>query len=487
MWKMLQNFVMMSFFPTFVKTNRIIMRRYIFSTAMAAVMALLTALPSQALDYRVKVFENTVFYDGWLGDVVDKEKEDGITRHSNYLYMRPLTQLELYQMKTQLELTVKIGALCDNYDRQGSVNLALVPKGRTSYSPYDDADVKRIEVARFITPFMNKNRTPDAVTYKYRIDDLALILNDKSLRETYDFWVELEVFGIPYAANKQVKGCADRNDVFAGSVTLDSGGETPGTDGHRFMPVAICRSEYFGNKNFNNYTPEACDTLGVATRTWEFEATDDLSDSKLTLITSNHGANEGGEEYNRRLHLIYLDGELIASYIPGEATCEPYRKYNTQRNGIYGDVVMPDEEWQEFSNWCPGAAIPTRELHTGALKAGVHKLMIRVPEAEFVDGQGDFRVSAYVQGVTDGARWTSITEVTGGTDEFDVTVSGGRVLFGGNVGLTEARLYSASGELVGGTFEPASGISTAGLAPGVYIAAGFDHEGHGMTRKIMIH
>ena len=36
-----------------------------------------------------------------------------------------------------------------------------------------------------------------------------------------------------------------------------------------------------------------------------------LNDAKLYVITSNHGANSGGEEYNRRNHYIYFEFALF--------------------------------------------------------------------------------------------------------------------------------------------------------------------------------
>ena len=118
---------------------------------------------------------------------------------------------------------------------------------------------------------------------------------------------------------------------------------------------------------------------------------------QLVLITSNHGANQGGEEYIRREHYVYVDGMLALQYKPGRDSCEPFRIYNTQGNGIYGPYQRSDEEWQSFSNWCPGDIIDTRIVTLGALAGGVHEFVIEVPDAVFADMQGDFPFSLYVQ------------------------------------------------------------------------------------------
>ena len=71
--------------------------------------------------------------------------------------------------------------------------------------------------------------------------------------------------------------------------------------------------------------------------------------------------------------------------------------FNTQANGIYGQYPRSDEEWQMFSNWCPGDVIDTRIFAWGAAKAGPHEFVIDVPDATFADMQGNFPFSLYVQ------------------------------------------------------------------------------------------
>ncbi|RYZ24845.1 MAG: T9SS type A sorting domain-containing protein, partial [Sphingobacteriales bacterium] len=127
-----------------------------------------------------------------------------------------------------------------------------------------------------------------------------------------------------------------------------------------------------------------------------------LSDAIFVLITSNHGANANGEEYNRRNHFVYFDGAEVLTYKPGRTSCEPFRKYNTQGNGIYGGSVKSDAAWQSFSNWCPGDVISTRIISLGALTAGDHSFRLEVPDAVFAAGQGYFPISLYLQGKTSG-------------------------------------------------------------------------------------
>ncbi|WP_437803793.1 peptide-N-glycosidase F-related protein [Sorangium sp. So ce693] len=334
----------------------------------------------------VPVLENVVFYDGYA-ETVDEPIPDGVIRHNNSLVATRLTDELLAKVQTTLKVRVVVGALCDNYDRLGSVNLALVPKGAQTYVP---GEVDRIEVARFVTPFMDMNKQPTTVPYEWEASNLVPILKDPDLLADHDVWLELGIFGVPYAANDEVPGCAGRNDTQLGSLLLYTDSTKEAQDFSVLLPLAI-------SEDFNNYATGASDKVGTTRKTVRFELPADTQNAQLVLITSNHGANEGGEEYIRREHYVYVDGELALQYKPGRTSCEPFRKYNTQGNGIYGRSPRSNAEWQSFSNWCPGDAIDTRIVPWGAASAGMHEFVIDVPDATFVGGEGNFPFSLYVQ------------------------------------------------------------------------------------------
>jgi hypothetical protein len=337
------------------------------------------------------VFDQILFYDGYAA-VVDQPVPAGIIRHRNDLYAKKLTSEELLAFGSTMTLNITIKADCDNYDRIGNVNLAFAPKDATTY---DTNVVPKFELARFITPFMNKNIAPYEVPYVFNIDNMAKIFKDPALLAAYDFWIEFEVFGVPYAAQTQVAGCAGINSVFYGTLSLVSD-TTPFTSSNNFLlPLNF-------KKYMNNYQAGASDAIGQTVRTISFDLPTDVAEASFYLITSNHGANTGGEEYVRRIHYIYFDNftTSIFNYRPGEPTCEPYRVYNTQPNGIYGATPRTNGAWQSFSNWCPGYNIPIRKLDRGVITAGNHNFRISVPTAVFNGGEGYFPISLYLQGVT---------------------------------------------------------------------------------------
>jgi len=355
-------------------------------------LAFSTPLKSQHV---IPVFDAVLFYDGYntleaLADEIVPLPE-GFYRLSTSVITTKLSEEQLNMLSGSIQLDVVVKAACDNYDRLGHVMLAFVPKDSALYDPNN---TQRIEIARFITPFMNKNKQPDAVPYTYQVDYLQHLFQDKNLREQYNFWLELEIFGVPYAANTQVAGCSGRSDVFYGTLWFTST-EIASTmeNDNLFIPL-------FMKNRFNNYQEGATDTIGKTVKNKLFTVEKDLIDAHLVLITSNHGANSGGEEYNRRWHYVYIDHEEVLSYKPGRTTCEPFRVYNTQANGIYGTTPKTDEQWQSFSNWCPGDVIDNRIINLGELKAGNYLFTISVPDARFVGKEGDFPLSLYFQGKT---------------------------------------------------------------------------------------
>ena len=302
------------------------MRKFTFDRIFAVVVFMVTVCTGLKAQTNgrdtVTVFDAVRFYDGYL---VEKNPEDptldGILRHRTSLYAIKLTDEQLAQIGDSLEMHVRVQACCDNYDRIGNVNIAFVPKGQKTYKP---DEVQRIEIGRFITPFMNKNKKPDTVPYEYKVPYLSYIFRDSELRAQYDIWVELEIFGVPYAANQQIKGCADRSDVFLGTLKFSTINENRGvtTDKDVLVPIVIKNPEYIAH-NLNNYDERATDEIGKTIKTYTFTVPKDVADGQLVVVTSNHGANEGGEEYNRRWHYIYYDGgeEPVMVYKPGRNSC----------------------------------------------------------------------------------------------------------------------------------------------------------------------
>lgn len=352
-----------------------------------AFAAILSTLYSTAQS-TVNIMNEVVFFDGYAS-VVSDPTPAGVIRFRNDLLTKQISSQQLDSIGNQLTIKVTISALCDNYDRIGGVNLAMVPKGSTTYNT---ETVPKIEIGRFITPFMNKNVQPTSVPYTFVVNNIAQILNSSELNALYDFWLELEVFGVPYAANTQVSGCSGRNDVFKGRVDFITNNSNPSYN----PSIALIPLSF--KANFNNYQAGASDAVGTTVKTINFTTSQTIYDAKFYLITSNHGAGNNGEEYVRRVHNVSFDGNQILTYTPGGKSCEPYRQYNTQGNGIYGSTPQSASWWTGWNNWCPGDTIAIRKISLGTLTAGNHSFQIAVPAAQFSGQDGNFPLSLYLQG-----------------------------------------------------------------------------------------
>lgn len=462
------------------------MKKYILfipSLLLGAALPTQAAAQDDTFCQNICVYDSVTFYDGYLMDKnPDKDLDDGILRHSCSLYSRPLTEDQLNAIGDSLKLNVSVHACCDNYDRIGNINIAFVPKGEVSYST---SDVDRIEIARFITPFMDKNKKPDTVPYNYDISYLSPILRDSTLRADYDLWLEYELFGVPYAANTQIEGCAGRNDVFKGSLEFET--STPPakpTKGNLLIPIVIKRPEYVAS-NLNNYNESGTDTIGKTVKSYFFTVPEDVEGAQIVLITSNHGANEGGEEYNRRWHYVYIDGELALSYIPGRETCEPFRKYNTQANGIYGWFKKSDAAWQSFSNWCPGDVIDNRIIWLDKVKKGEHKVTISVPDAVFNGQQGDIPVSMYFHAALEGTAQAGISLPESAPAKAKVMLENGELYVWSDSSILSLELYTASGQRVCSRVSNAV-IAVDGYTPGLYLVNINFAGGITETHKVII-
>lgn len=363
---------------------------------------MLGSFSAKAQEETITVFDEAIFY-GMYEATVNEPIPAGAIRNSNSSYGKKLTAEEIASIGNTLSVNVTLMPLCDTYDRIGNVNLVLVPTGQETYV-YND--VQRIEIGRFITPFMNLNATTvTEVPYLFEANNIAKLLHDPAIAAQFDFWLELEVYGYQGdssagAVHDLPATCTGRNDVYKGTLELVSSNNPNlivGEDNF-FMPLSY-------KYELKNYTETGTDILGETVRSITFNLEEDVPNAKFYLITSNHGAQE---EFQRRQHNIYLDEEMVLTYKPGGVSCVPYRVYNTMPNCIYINcatgVNRPDTNsaWS-WNNWCPGNKIPTHVIELGTLTAGEHTFKIDVPDAEFLDGNnnpgnGYFPMSVYLQG-----------------------------------------------------------------------------------------
>lgn len=363
---------------------------------------------------RFRYYDHITFYDVYAGTVseADAPVPEGIQRINNSRFTTLLPWSDLDQMGDSLSLEVTIHAQCDNYDRIGSVDLVLMPKDSLTYSDCrhqkpsgsyylgrlgdTDPSIRRIEIARYITPFMDMNKGVDA-PYSWNISFLSPLFHDTALRDTMNLWLEFHLEGVPYAANTQIRGCAGRNDVFQGTLEIVSQGNAPS-----LCNQVTCEPLVY-ERYLNTYQANHSDEEGTLVAHYQVHVDEPLTDAMFLMVNSNHGANNNGEEYNRRLHYVWVNEWMAMVYRPGRTSCEPFRQYNTQANGIYGSKTMSDESWQSFSNWCPGDAIDNRIIRLGNLAPGNYDFRLLVPDAKFNGDEGYFPFSLTFFGLKEGS------------------------------------------------------------------------------------
>ena len=346
----------------------------------------------------VQLYDDAIYYNMYDGNTVTTPVPEGAQRNNNSSYGKKLTEEQIASFGSTLTLNVHAASNCDDFDRIGNVNLAFVPKGATSYAY---ANVERIEIARFITPFM----VPDGtlyVPYTWNVSNVLDILHNTELSATYDFWVELEIYGYQGSATQggavadYPALCTPRNDVYRGSLEFVSEGTyVPKNTYFEKLSYKFELKNYVLATATNN---QGTDIIDETQRTIAFDVPATVNNAKFYFINSNHGSGTNGEEYVRRWHYIYLDDVQKLTYRPGGKSCEPYRQYNTRGNGIYGAAPQALSYWTSFNNWCPGDAVPIRAVDLGTVAAGAHNFKIRVPAADFYNNDGYFPMSVYVQG-----------------------------------------------------------------------------------------
>ena len=109
----------------------------------------------------------------------------------------------------------------------------------------------------------------------------------------------------------------------------------------------------------------------------EFELAQDAQDVYLRYITTGHGGWGEGDEFVPKENSIFLDNELLFKFTPWRTDCGAYRLYNPVSGNFQNGLSSSD---LSRSNWCPGTVTNPNYIFIGDLKAGKHKLQVRIPQ-----------------------------------------------------------------------------------------------------------
>lgn len=153
------------------------------------------------------------------------------------------------------------------------------------------------------------------------------------------------------------------------------------------------RKEYTAVPLFNtvNYLEQAGQPYPIFmlndSLTVEFNLDEDVENALLNYTTTGHGGWGRGDEFNRKPNTIYLDGKQVFTFIPWREDCGTYRNWNPCSGNFSNGLSSSD---LSRSNWCPGTVTNPEYVYLGNLKAGKHKISVKIPQGEPEGGSNSY-------------------------------------------------------------------------------------------------
>ena len=125
----------------------------------------------------------------------------------------------------------------------------------------------------------------------------------------------------------------------------------------------------------------ATDSLEVT-----FEIPEGAKNVRLRYISTGHGGWGGGDEFNPKENVIYIDGVKRFTHTPWRCDCATFRDQNPVSGNFWNGVSSSD---YSRSGWCPGTATNPVFFDLNDLKPGKHTIRIAIPQGK--DEGGSFR------------------------------------------------------------------------------------------------
>ncbi|MGH7294467.1 MAG: peptide-N-glycosidase F-related protein [Polyangiaceae bacterium] len=262
------------------------------------------------------------------------------------------------QIGSDLAARITYIAQCDNYDRLGGIFFIVEPKGQAP-QPTDP----RTEIVRFITPFSDYARGPNA-THVYPDADIspyAQVLADTS----HDVWVGIAGGSNPYSGDPCVARDAGGADYQAigFKYSLDFVSTQQLTLGPSVVLTAV-----------SDVSESATPIDGG------FDAPDAALTGNVTVIVSGHGSGAGGDEYENTKDTVTLNGAQVGTF-DTMIDCSGYAKYSPDGNpGIFQGNTTSNPR-----NWCPGALVPSHTF-PATLNPGTNTVSLGIVQAAVPSG-----------------------------------------------------------------------------------------------------
>ena len=124
----------------------------------------------------------------------------------------------------------------------------------------------------------------------------------------------------------------------------------------------------------------ATDSLEVS-----FDLPEGATHVRLRYLSTGHGGWGGGDEFNPKENVLYIDGVKRFTHTPWRCDCATFRDQNPVSGNFWNGVSSSD---YSRSGWCPGTATNPVYVDLSDLKPGRHTLKIAIPQG--ADEGGSF-------------------------------------------------------------------------------------------------
>lgn len=104
-----------------------------------------------------------------------------------------------------------------------------------------------------------------------------------------------------------------------------------------------------------------------------FNIPENIQQSHILYTVTGHGGWGGGDEFNKKLNRILIDGKPYFSIYPWRGDCASYRLYNPASGNFENGMSSSDFS---RSNWCPGTLTLPYHIPLTELSPGQHTLSI---------------------------------------------------------------------------------------------------------------
>ncbi|MEJ5999381.1 PNGase F N-terminal domain-containing protein [Paucibacter soli] len=329
----------------------------------------------------------------------DREPREGVSRYANGTVVLKTVQLPEIPAGSQVFVDLLARSNGDAYDRTGSVfviplqsgarrtffdglqqGVAALPayqngNGRTYRGVVATKDyAPLIELMRFFTPFgvghynhlQLKGKTwHQAVPYRMDITDIATRLSGQQL-----------AVGVFIGNYDQGGHKLDSLNITVhpsdSAAAMFSKPQESKRKNRVLMPL-------FNTTNVMEMAEQDYATMFDVDKGLEVNFTLDrpLKNARLRYIATGHGGWANGDEFLPKKNTILLDGKPLISFVPWRQDCGAYRLFNPA-SGNFNDGLSSSD--LSRSNWCPGSATNPIYVELGDLKAGRHRMAVRIPQ-----------------------------------------------------------------------------------------------------------